>query len=384
MNSIKTLYKLMEVSSRDLEIPDAYQRKLNTERVAKIVAGFNERIANEPKVSFRDGHYYVFDGQHTIVARKHMNGNNDLPILCKVYYGMTEADEALLFAMQTGYSAALTPSARLRANLRGEDKASGEFYEATEDVGFHVGFERGGGVGRIICINTAFAEFKRVGAEIYKEALTLLLEAWGGDPDSLRAEVIQGIFHFVELYHGEYDRERLIYSLRAYEPKFIYAAGKAEKELRGVKRYVNLFYRIYNGRRKHSTLPMKFGPFPSKRTVQKSTSCCRIETTTGGAVMSRQYTKVEMLSEEVFRRKAAGETNREIGAHFGLSKAQIKELVKRQNRKQRLIANGHAPQPKGRPRKSLLNEEQKRDKELVELRMQVELLRNFLSEVGRR
>ena len=258
MNSIKTLYKLMEVSSRDLEIPDAYQRKLNTERVAKIVAGFNERIANEPKVSFRDGHYYVFDGQHTIVARKHMNGNNDLPILCKVYYGMTEADEALLFAMQTGYSAALTPSARLRANLRGEDKASGEFYEATEDVGFHVGFERGGGVGRIICINTAFAEFKRAGAELYKEALTILLEAWGGDPDSLRAEVIQGIVHFVELYHGEYDRERLIYSLRAYEPKFIYAAGKAEKELRGVKRYVNLFYRIYNGRRKHSTLPMKF------------------------------------------------------------------------------------------------------------------------------
>ena len=27
MNNIKTLYKLIEVSSRDLEIPDAYQRK---------------------------------------------------------------------------------------------------------------------------------------------------------------------------------------------------------------------------------------------------------------------------------------------------------------------------------------------------------------------
>ena len=36
------------------------------------------------------------------------------------------------------------------------------------------------------------------------------------------------------------------------------AAGKAEKELRGVKRYVNIFYRIYNGRRKHEILPMKF------------------------------------------------------------------------------------------------------------------------------
>lgn len=100
--------------------------------------------------------------------------------------------------------------------------------------------------------------------------------------------------------------------------------------------------------------------------------------------MSRRYTKVEALSEEVFRRKAAGETNREIGAHFGLSKEQIKELVKRQNRKQRLFAGGYVPQPKGRPRKSSLNEEQKRNNELIELRMQVELLRNFLSEVGRR
>ena len=258
MSSIKTLYKLMEINSRDLEIPDEYQRRLNTERVAKIAAGFNERIANEPKVSFRDGHYYVFDGQHTISARKHLNGDNELPILCKVYYGMTEAEEARLFAMQTGYSAALTPSAKLRANLHGEEKASSEFYKATEEAGFHIGFERGGGVGRIICINTAFAEFKRVGAEIYKEALTILLEAWGGDPESLRAEVLQGFIHFVELYHDEYDRNRLIYSLRSYEPSFIYVAGKAEKELRGVKRYINIFYRIYNGRRKYSILSMKF------------------------------------------------------------------------------------------------------------------------------
>lgn len=64
MSNIQTLYKLMEVNSHDLEIPEAYQRRLNTNRVARIVAGFDERIANEPKVSFRDGRYFVFDGQH--------------------------------------------------------------------------------------------------------------------------------------------------------------------------------------------------------------------------------------------------------------------------------------------------------------------------------
>lgn len=100
--------------------------------------------------------------------------------------------------------------------------------------------------------------------------------------------------------------------------------------------------------------------------------------------MSRQYTKVEFLSEEILRRKAAGETDREIGKSYGLTKEQVHELVKRQRRKARLIASGYVQQPKGRPRKNAENEEQRRNNEVIQLRMQVELLRNFLSGAGRR
>ena len=100
--------------------------------------------------------------------------------------------------------------------------------------------------------------------------------------------------------------------------------------------------------------------------------------------MSRSYVKVERIAEEVFRRKAAGETNREIGESFGLTKRQIEQLVNRQHRKQRLIANGYVPRPKGRPRKDAADENSRQQNELAQLRMQVELLRNFLSEVGRR
>lgn len=100
--------------------------------------------------------------------------------------------------------------------------------------------------------------------------------------------------------------------------------------------------------------------------------------------MSRSYVKVECLTEEVFRRKAAGETNREIGEYFGLSKEQVKQLATRQRRKQRLIENGYIPRPKGRPRKDAADESVRQQNELAQLRMQVELLRNFLSEAGRR
>lgn len=102
--------------------------------------------------------------------------------------------------------------------------------------------------------------------------------------------------------------------------------------------------------------------------------------------MPRKYTKMEVLAEEVFRRKEAGETNRQIAESYGLTTYQIKQLVARQNRKKRAIANGYVPLPKGRPRKNCVEEteETRRNNELVKLRMQNELLRNFLSEDGRR
>ena len=100
--------------------------------------------------------------------------------------------------------------------------------------------------------------------------------------------------------------------------------------------------------------------------------------------MARKYTKVEHLTEIIRSRKAAGETNREIGESLGLSKYQIKQLISRQNRKERLLAAGYIPRPKGRPRKESESEETKRNNEVAQLRMTVELLRNFLCEAGRR
>ena len=95
--------------------------------------------------------------------------------------------------------------------------------------------------------------------------------------------------------------------------------------------------------------------------------------------MPRKYTKVELLSDEVFRRKAPGETNREIAKSYGVTKYQIKQLVNRQHRKACLLANGYMPRPKGRPRSNPADNETRRNKELIELRMKVELLQNFLS-----
>lgn len=99
--------------------------------------------------------------------------------------------------------------------------------------------------------------------------------------------------------------------------------------------------------------------------------------------MPRKYTKIEMLSDEIFRLKEHGKTHREIGELYGLTKEQIKGLVNRQNRKQRLLDQGYVPRPKGRPRKNAVDERTLLENELIELRMKVDVLQNFLCAIGR-
>lgn len=71
MNAVVKPYHEMCLNSSELIVPrDTYQRALHPARVARIAKEFDERVANEPKISFRDGHYYVMDGQNTIAARE--------------------------------------------------------------------------------------------------------------------------------------------------------------------------------------------------------------------------------------------------------------------------------------------------------------------------
>ncbi len=100
--------------------------------------------------------------------------------------------------------------------------------------------------------------------------------------------------------------------------------------------------------------------------------------------MTRKYTKVEQLAEVVKQRKEQGETYGEIAASYGLEKKQLKKLMERQRRKERKVAAGYTIRPKGRPRKVEASEEMRRNHEIAELRMTVDVLRNFLSEAGRR
>ena len=228
-------YQMMVIHSSKLIYPrEVYQRRVHRSQVELIATDFNEYIANEPKVSFRNGRYYVVDGQHTIEGRILRNGGKDLPILCKVYTGLTMEQEALFFAEQNGHSAPLTAGIKLRAKVVGGDAPSKAFLAATNRVGLAFNYDSLQlSDYRISCVGTALKLYNQMGEKIYCESLRLIVAAWEGKPDSFRASVLRGVMHFVELYHGEFSEERLIRALGNVHPMEmgVLRCGDARSEL---------------------------------------------------------------------------------------------------------------------------------------------------------
>lgn len=172
---------------------------------------------------------------------------------------MTEREEALLFAQQTGISERLSAGQKLRALIFAGEPAAVAFQQATELAGVHLSFEEGRGKQRISCIATAYHEFIRLGPELYIESLDVLLNAWNGEPDSMSSANLLGICRFVELYHSEYNKGRLIAKLRQVDAFTIFRLARtAGVSLPGKTKYLQQVYTIYNGGSRRAALPLKF------------------------------------------------------------------------------------------------------------------------------
>lgn len=96
----------------------------------------------------------------------------------------------------------------------------------------------------------------------------------------------------------------------------------------------------------------------------------------------RIYTQVQDHKGKIYQLKAEGKTNQEIADILGFAnKWVVKDFIKRENRKKNRAKE--LPMPKGRPRKNPIETTKDLLKENMKLKMENELLRNFLKEIER-
>lgn len=208
-------YAYRKLLSSVLVTDPSYQRKIDAERVQRIVDGFDPRLVNTVKVSNRDGKYYVFDGAHTLAALKRIHDDTAFEVDCKVYQGLTYEDEAYLFALQTGESKDVAFGVRMRAMLISGSAEAKAFRAHTAAAGLSLAESTGSATKNVVAaIAKAYRLYTTLGADDYEGMLRLIVDTWEGAAWSLTSYILGGMAVFLREYGDDYNRDRFIKRLR--------------------------------------------------------------------------------------------------------------------------------------------------------------------------
>lgn len=198
-------YKVL--NTKDIKVDYLYQREVDLKRVGKIVKDYDVCIANIPKVSYRDGKYWCFDGQHTISAEKMVHGKGkDIDIICKVFHGLSRLDEMELFITQNGESESVSANDRLKALYNFGDEDVNGMVQAATLAGVRVDFAKGKAVNKVTNLNTLMRIYLNHKDNVSRltEILSIVRQAWHGDPDSFNKSILLGLDKFYERYNGQF------------------------------------------------------------------------------------------------------------------------------------------------------------------------------------
>ena len=209
----------------------AYQRPVDEKAVDNLIKHWDDRLLDPLIVSFRDGHFYVVDGQHRISAMKRMNGSTNIMVPCKVYSGLTYEQEAELYYKLDRAKTHLTMAQSTKALLEsGVNKDYTEIRRLIEVAGFHWMLEKKSGAAKneILATRAIFSSYKSLGPDAFSRMLNLLKSTWDGDPESLSAMMLSGMTLFLKTYKEELDDQTFAQRLGAFAPLEIIRRAKAD------------------------------------------------------------------------------------------------------------------------------------------------------------
>ena len=258
MKKFKTELKM--VNSKFIFAVEGYQRRLQYGKIKNIVSKYNPNKMHPIDVSYRDGKYYVYDGQNRLEALKQLNGGNDVDVLCFVHYGMTAEDEAYLFATQDDDVIRVTLEDKYNALYFSGDSEMVDLKRICESCGLECNFKRNGSENRKInCYKEILTIYKNFGEARLRKVLTTIVAAWNGEADSLISGIIGGMNLFIQKYEGEYDEKKLIQRLRKIHPSTIKRDGKLlAGTFSGKTMYAVVIMNIYNKNTSSGRLESKF------------------------------------------------------------------------------------------------------------------------------
>ena len=208
----------------------AYQRPVEEKDVDKLIRKWDDRLLNPLIVSFRDGHFFIVDGQHRAAALRKMNDGADVIVMCRVHDDLTYEMEAELYAKLDKANKRMTLSQSTNALIEsGTDAEVIEIKRLVEKNGFRWALSIPTGKEYEIAATRAVINaYRLLGGAAFDRMLQLLSDTWQGAPNSLRAAMLSGLALFLKTYESELDNAIFIECLSLVEPESIIRCSRQD------------------------------------------------------------------------------------------------------------------------------------------------------------
>lgn len=187
-----------QIPIKNLVSNQDYQRNLSIKHVQRAAENFDLYQVNPVKVSRRDGINYVFNGQHTIEIVALVSGSRETPVWCMIYDDLIYKEEADIFANQMKYVKPLLPYETFMANIEaGSDK-----HLIIQDLveSYNLTITSSKTPGGICAVSTLETIYDKYGFHILDRILRIIIGTWEGEPNSLSANMLNGVARLVSAY----------------------------------------------------------------------------------------------------------------------------------------------------------------------------------------
>ena len=208
------------------------QRALRNKKLAEdIAANFDKNLFNPIIVSYRDGKWYVIDGQHRLYGAKKRFGDDYL-MECKIIRGLTQMEESNLFVKLNSSSKPLQYADKAKGLYYGNDEATVNIYNICKNHGVELGIEddkRASMDGRITAVKALTDTYNKIGAKQTDRLVKLLNDTWDGKSAAFKQEMIKAVGVILSLYSKELNDTKFIKKLSKVSPTDLVRMAKSDR-----------------------------------------------------------------------------------------------------------------------------------------------------------
>lgn len=187
-----------QIPIKNLVSNQEYQRNLSVHHVQRAAANFDLYQINPVKVSRRDGINYVFNGQHTIEIIALVSGSRETPVWCMIYDDLEYSHEADIFANQMKYVKPLLPYEIFMANIEAGNDKQLIIKDLVES--YDMTITSTSTPGGICAVSTLENIHDKYGFHVLDHVLRLCISTWEGAPQSLSANMMNGVARLINAY----------------------------------------------------------------------------------------------------------------------------------------------------------------------------------------